>query len=353
MSDEAYVTLATNDSYAKGAIVLSRSLRKTDTTRKICCLVTVNSGISANMQRLLEKSFDDVYEVEQLYSSSFDNLKLLGRPELAVTYTKILVWGLVQYKKVIFLDADMLIIKSIEDLFERPDFSACPDSGWPDCFNTGLFVCVPCAVTLKKLMYQACSMGSFDGGDQGLLNGFFSNWHTYSHVHRIPFVYNVTFSLHYSYKPAFMHFYQEIRAVHFVGPNKPWMLSDWEEYSDICKGNSLPFPVELMEFVKIWWNLFEESGYGSSAEEETHNTYDVKEQAANNLTNDFANFKVSWPNEIDYLVQFESIHKGNEETDQLIREMPVMLEEHDSGDSVCDVEDTDRNEKLQSDSDTD
>lgn len=38
-TDEAFVTLATNDSYAKGAMVLGQSLRNHNTTRKLVALV--------------------------------------------------------------------------------------------------------------------------------------------------------------------------------------------------------------------------------------------------------------------------------------------------------------------------
>lgn len=38
-ADEAFVTLATNDSYAKGALVLGQSLRNHNTTRNLVALV--------------------------------------------------------------------------------------------------------------------------------------------------------------------------------------------------------------------------------------------------------------------------------------------------------------------------
>jgi len=38
--DQAYVTLATNDSYAIGALVLGHSLRSSGTTRRLVVMVT-------------------------------------------------------------------------------------------------------------------------------------------------------------------------------------------------------------------------------------------------------------------------------------------------------------------------
>ena len=42
-----------------------------------------------------------------------------------------------------FLDADTLVIKNSDELFDKEEFSAAPDAGWPDCFNSGVFVFRP------------------------------------------------------------------------------------------------------------------------------------------------------------------------------------------------------------------
>lgn len=39
LADQAFVTLATNDNYAKGAMVLGQSLRNHNTTRKLVALI--------------------------------------------------------------------------------------------------------------------------------------------------------------------------------------------------------------------------------------------------------------------------------------------------------------------------
>ena len=67
-------------------------------------------------------------------------MALLKRPELGVTLTKLHCWKLTQFDKMIFMDSDMVVVRPIEDLFDRDEFSAAPDCGWPSCFNTGLFV---------------------------------------------------------------------------------------------------------------------------------------------------------------------------------------------------------------------
>ena len=55
---ESWVTLATNDSYSVGALVLAASLRRINTSRKLTIIVT--KGISPNILDKLHKSFDNV-----------------------------------------------------------------------------------------------------------------------------------------------------------------------------------------------------------------------------------------------------------------------------------------------------
>ena len=69
-----------------------------------------------------------------------ESLSLLQRHELGVTFTKLHSWRLTQYDKCVFLDADTIVLQNIDDLFERDPFAAAPDSGWPDCFNSGVFL---------------------------------------------------------------------------------------------------------------------------------------------------------------------------------------------------------------------
>ena len=55
------------------------------------------------------------------------------------------------------------MVSNIDDLFDREELSAAPDPGWPDCFNTGVFVFQPSMETYEKLMQYSTEHGSFDG----------------------------------------------------------------------------------------------------------------------------------------------------------------------------------------------
>ena len=89
------------------------------------------------------------------------------RPSVWIVYVIVYVISrLIQFSKCVFMDADTLVVDNIDDLFQRDELSATPDIGWPDCFNSGVFVFKPSEETFKGLVRMAETEGSFDGGDQ-------------------------------------------------------------------------------------------------------------------------------------------------------------------------------------------
>ncbi|CDI98113.1 glycogenin 1 [Echinococcus multilocularis] len=249
---EAYVTLATNDEYCCGALVLADSLQKAGTTKKLVCMIT--NSVSDKMRATLEEFFDHVELVDVLDSSDLENLKLLSRPELGVTFTKLHCWRLTQYSKCVFMDADTLVLQNIDDLFEREELSAAPDPGWPDCFNSGVFVYTPSLDTYRTLLDFALSEGSFDGGDQGLLNLFFSDWSTKDIRRHLPFTYNCISQAFYSYPPAMKRFSSQIRVVHFIGAAKPWHQQVNPEAGSLTPCDEIS--AQSLRFLNFWWHLF-------------------------------------------------------------------------------------------------
>jgi len=147
---EAWVTLTTNDTYALGALVLAHSLKKVKTTRKMVVMIT--PGVSGRIREELGKIYDEVIEVNIHDSNDTENLGLINRPDLGITFTKLHCWRLTQYKKCVFLDADTLVVKNSDDLFSREELSAAPDIGWPDIFNSGVYVFNPNLDTYRELV---------------------------------------------------------------------------------------------------------------------------------------------------------------------------------------------------------
>uniref|UniRef100_A0AC34REC0 Glycogenin n=1 Tax=Panagrolaimus sp. JU765 TaxID=591449 RepID=A0AC34REC0_9BILA len=130
----AWVTLATKDTYAVGALVLGHSLRLSGTVHQLHCLIT--DEVSKSMREQLNKVFDHVTFVNIFDSKDSETLEFIGRPELGVTFTKLNCWKLTQYTKCVYIDSDALVIKNSDELFDRPEIAGAPDIGWPDNFNS-------------------------------------------------------------------------------------------------------------------------------------------------------------------------------------------------------------------------
>ncbi|KAL0566519.1 glycogenin glucosyltransferase [Marasmius crinis-equi] len=224
-SPYAFVTLVTSDFYLPGALTLAAALQDVhpsppaapEVAFQTVCLVTPET-VDVSTVKLLRRAFNVVVGVEVIIQEDDKGLQLLGRPDLSTVLTKLHVFRLTQYSKIIFLDADVLPIRPLSHLFTLPhEFSAAPDVGWPDIFNSGVMVLSPGEEKFQELQQLLQSKGSWDGGDQGLLNEWRGNdWN------RISFTYNTTPTAAYTYAPAYERFGSQISAIHFIGPNKPW-----------------------------------------------------------------------------------------------------------------------------------
>lgn len=192
---------------------------------------------------LSQTVYDYGIPVDRIQNDHPANLHLMSRPDLHSAFTKINLWKLTQFHKIVYLDADILALRAPDELFNLPyTFSAAPDIGWPDIFNTGVMVLTPNLGDFYSLMAMAEHGVSFDGADQGLLNMYFKN-----DFNRLSFTYNVTPSVHYQYLPAYKHFQTSISMVHFIGQNKPWFVG-----REISKGET---PYDKM--VGQWWAVYD------------------------------------------------------------------------------------------------
>jgi glycogenin len=167
----------------------------------------------------------------------------MNRADLHSAFTKINLWKLVEFSKIVYIDADIVAYRAPDELFGvAAAFSAAPDIGWPDLFNTGVMVLTPDMGDYYAMMAMAERGISFDGADQGLINMYFK--HNYN---RLSFTYNVTPSAHYQYIPAYQHFQSSINMVHFIGANKPWFQG-----RDAATGSS-----SYDEMIGRWWAVYD------------------------------------------------------------------------------------------------
>ncbi|CAG8949436.1 hypothetical protein HYFRA_00005065 [Hymenoscyphus fraxineus] len=249
--EDVYATLLLSDPYLPGALVVAHSLRDAGTTKKLAVLITADT-VSQSAINQLQRVYDYIIPVERVVTPTPANLFLMNRADLHSTFTKINLWKLLQFRKIVYVDADMVAIRAPDELFDLPQpFSAAPDIGWPDIFNTGLMVLTPNMGDYHSLLAMAERGISFDGADQGLLNMHFKNT-----FNRLSFTYNVTPSAHYQYLPAYRHFQSSISMGHFIGKDKPWTLG-----RDAHNGSN-PYD----EMVGRWWATYDRHFRESSVE---------------------------------------------------------------------------------------
>lgn len=248
--------------------MLAHSLRDAGTTKKLAVLVTLDSVSAGVITQLMvnmldnrslslekESSFnlsyhptkqtvyDHVIPVSRIRNSQPANLQLMNRTDLHSAFTKINLWKQTQFRKIVYIDSDVVAYRAPDELFDIPHpFSAAPDIGWPDLFNTGVMVISPNMGDFYAMLAMAERGISFDGADQGLINMHFRN-----NYNRISFTYNVTPSAHYQYIPAYRHFQSSINMVHFIGSDKPWFQGR--------EANPSGSPYD--EMVGRWWAVYD------------------------------------------------------------------------------------------------
>lgn len=285
----AAVTLLYDPSYLPGALVLGVALRKLVSLSalevELAILIDELRFTKYQLDLLLEL-YDTLIPVQTLTSTLEDKLENdLGRPELAKTFTKVALWGLSRYDKVLYLDSDTVpewhakgdstVLDLFKLKFPQNKILAVPDSGFPDIFNSGVFVLQPNITDYEQLIGLIIDSEltgksiSFDGADQGLLNQYFNpqpNWVTdllsdsdnvqevtsttpesflekdvanaevvkSSNWIKLPFLYNVTPSSQYEYLPAYKYFTEGVGengigggplAGGFAGAGKDELLS--------------------------------------------------------------------------------------------------------------------------------
>ena len=243
MSKNAYYTVASDD-FVPGVYCLAKSINKVSNYR----LNVISIDITEKNKNLLETVGCHVIPVEYLGSKTCKPQTYRENPNFANNcYNKIHLWNQ-DYDKIIYFDADVIVVKNTDHLFNLThEFAAgssfqttyCTETrkpikaGWKsEYFNSGVMVLRPDKKVFSDLIRMKDTVSTpNDPSDQGLLNHYFSKrWH------RLKPIYNFT------------------RRVHDVAPHK------WQEMKDeICV---LHFTLEKpwkkrenTEINKIWWSI--------------------------------------------------------------------------------------------------
>eukprot|EP00960_Hanusia_phi_P020257 598278-Hanusia_phi.AAC.4 len=127
----AYVTLLTRDPYLPGVVALLHSLRKTKAKYPVLCVVGADVSKEARAEIELfggiVREFDKFLPFPEGTSNNYAN------PLWIDCWMKLHLWELTEYRKMVYLDADMVVRRNIDHLFDEPaEFLAAQD-----CYNGG------------------------------------------------------------------------------------------------------------------------------------------------------------------------------------------------------------------------
>ncbi|KAL0690687.1 hypothetical protein Bca4012_090366 [Brassica carinata] len=166
---EAYATiLHSAHVYVCGAIAAAQSIRQSGSTSDL--VILVDDNISGYHRSGLEAAGWQIRTIQRIR-----NPKAEKDAYNEWNYSKFRLWQLTDYDKIIFIDADLLILRNIDFLFSMPEISATGNNG--TLFNSGVMVIEPCNCTFELLMEHINEIESYNGGDQGYLNEVFTWWH--------------------------------------------------------------------------------------------------------------------------------------------------------------------------------
>lgn len=232
----AYMTVLSTDSYIPGVIKLYKSLKATNTFYPFICVCSRNIT-KTSIKSLNKKGIKCI----KLDKCAVDNITLLENDanfsHWKYTYDKLLLFGLTDYKKIVYLDSDMLILENIDELFECKPFSAVPagyliNNEWTR-LNSGLLVIEPnkevmnIMLQLIPTVYQKRKEQCLATGDQDIINEYIPDWYKNKDL-VLPESYNLIFKYIDTYKRNYKFKYsnpdkpRSIKIVHFIGKKKPW-----------------------------------------------------------------------------------------------------------------------------------
>lgn len=189
LEDTAFVTMATGDESGRHAVALIQSLRDSNSRiPNVLVLLVRGGGGSSDCKDPIKRKergrdnvfcdgFDTVAEeiVSQVYLEAFDRLGAqyeIFDPLPSTPYTsgipggrsiawgmalnKMHVFGLTQFKKIVWFDSDTLIFNNIDHLVLKPDFTAaftndCGNRNADAKMSGGLWVFTPSQAYVEKI----------------------------------------------------------------------------------------------------------------------------------------------------------------------------------------------------------
>ncbi|KAK4485512.1 hypothetical protein RD792_008154 [Penstemon davidsonii] len=235
---EAYVTiLHSSEDYICGAMALAQSIIQSNSTKDLVLLI--DNHISLQSQNHLRASGWKIKRIQRIRSPFSTNGSYNEW-----NYSKLRIWQLKEYDKVMFIDSDLIVKRNLDKFFIYPQLTAAGNYQ-KHFFNSGLMLVEPCKCTFDTLMKKRFVVESYNGGDQGFLNEMFSWWH------RLPAKANYL-KVFVDVNDRLHQIPDDVYAIHYTGA-KPWTCR--KEYD--CNWDGDEFGRYASNSAhKRWWQVY-------------------------------------------------------------------------------------------------
>lgn len=229
-----YATFYTGGAgYLRGVLALARSLQRSGCSHQLVVFVTPNVG--GRERSIIESEDSLIRQVEGIEAP--EAVRRLnharGFDHSNTSLSKLRILSATEFEKIILLDSDMLIVRNIDCLFDRPHLSACAagqaaNPSWRD-LNSGCVVIEPEASLCDRVVHTLDllddeTLASYQGlGDQDLLHLAFPDWPGRNDLH-LSEEYNLLSDNAARYAREGVLAGGSASIVHFAFKPKPWNM---------------------------------------------------------------------------------------------------------------------------------
>lgn len=214
--NNTYITLLSSTDYLPAVLILNQNLKDLKSRYPLTVLVT--DDIISEVNQYLFKAHIRFYTVPRL-SYSQDTIQYWKNISSTVlnTASKIQLFNLKQYNKIVYIDADSIFLQNPDILFNMPDGSMYDDHD--QIGFSGLFVCCP---QNHRFDYYKSILENVGGLDGDLLGNL---W--------FPFRTNANYKIDYSWFINIVTLTDDINkinGIHFCNKYKPWNYNNADKY---------------------------------------------------------------------------------------------------------------------------
>jgi glycogenin glucosyltransferase len=259
----AYVTYLSTDSYLMGVLALRQSWLASGSKYPFYCLVTkeVSDSVVDDLKsRGVKIIKTPLIELPKNLTDYNDKYCYAGQNVLKNYFNKLVIFALDSFDKIIYLDADMIILDNIDELFDRPHMTAVLDHAEGDryFFNSAIMVIEPSRDLFKHMMKELAGMSEHQFylsankdhkclWDQDYLNLYYSDWKS-NPERLIEVKYN-------AFRDAFNGYnipMSSVKVAHMVA-KKPWEMNLLDIYDIIMtnENGSGYFFKKYLEFLML------------------------------------------------------------------------------------------------------